>query len=193
MGFMQKTPIQKLLWKRVCAFFLDISFFGFIKISFISSYMVFMRKYFTHLPGTAKIEILDSLGRLELPLTLTLFFGYFFTSLWLTNGRTFGKWVMGLRTIPNQFKNQPFKKNLIWNYQTLLTRTLGYFVCYLSGMSLFAINFFRADTKGVADLISSSTTLEEEVINKILVESQRNNLWYIEAEVNDISSYKESA
>jgi uncharacterized RDD family membrane protein YckC len=75
-------------------------------------------------------------------------------------GQTIGKLFFSLKVVDHDFENQSnYDEHL--SFKASAMRTLGYFMCYLTGGMLFLVNFFRRDTKGLPDFFSKTFTVSE--------------------------------
>lgn len=108
----------------------------------------------------------SQMHKVELSVISVVFFGYFFLSYYMGNGKTPGKILFRLRVVPTD------------NPTNLLTitesfkRTVGYFFCYITGFVLFALPYFNKNRDGIPDLFSSSHVLTEEKYKEVLSEFQ---------------------
>ena len=143
--------------------------FSMLKIIMISTYLSFIKTYFSKLPQRMLSEFIYGLSFIDVSITTILFIGYFTLSYYLLNGQTVGKILFNLKVVPNHFFKYPhhmeIKKMGLWSS---LQRAVGTFLCYMSLGTLYYVNFLRKDGRGIADFLSHSVTLtEHEVFEEI--------------------------
>lgn len=140
---------------RTIAFGFDVFAILLLRKIAFNSYLLFLRPVLSNLPGKARAELLNGLGSLDILVSTLLFVAYFAISLYISNGRTIGKMIMGLRVHPNKL-GTPIELK-----QSLL-RAVGYFIGYIPMCLLLTIPYFRKDGMGLPDFLSSSlVTLED--------------------------------
>lgn len=70
---------------------------------------------------------------------------------------------MQLRVINQADEIRPFGLKESFN------RTLGYFICYITGSFLFIIPFLRQDNKGIPDWLGQTKVISEEEYENLLI------------------------
>lgn len=98
----------------------------------------------------------SQMHKVELSVISVVFFGYFFLSYYMGNGKTPGKILFRLRVVPTDNPTQ------LLTLSESFKRTVGYFFCYITGFVLFALPYFNKNRDGLPDLFSSSQVLTEE-------------------------------
>ena len=104
----------------------------------------------------------SQMHKVELSVISVVFFGYFFLSFYMGNGKTPGKILFKLRVVPTNGPTELLTLNESFK------RTLGYFFCYVTGFILFALPYFNKNRDGLPDLFSSSHVLTEEQYKLLL-------------------------
>lgn len=142
---------KNILTKRVVAFFIDLSLIKYINYGFTLSWEAFLKSFFILPPEiTKKIDhFSNSLSVLILPF---IFLSYFTITLFLGNGKTFGKALCQIK-VRGANGRAP-------NFINCLFRTFAYCLCFFIGPFLFLIPFFTKDGKGIQDWISDTVVAE---------------------------------
>lgn len=170
-----KVNKEDLIRKRCFAFTVDLMFIIMINRAIMFTYMNFIRTFFLHIPYHAQSNLVEGLPQIHLTTLLAVFFGYFTISYYMGEGQTPGKLLFGLRIYSKR------KNSIKLNLQESILRTMGYFLCYITGFVFFLIPFLRRDQKGIPDwfsrtevILKSSYVPTREVI--IEVEEDSNQL-----------------
>jgi uncharacterized RDD family membrane protein YckC len=145
---------EKLLKKRVLAFSIDLFAILMINKFMTISFMFYLEKYswpvYRMLKSSAHL-----INEAEVVTLLVIYFSYFFMSMFLSQGKTLGKTAVGLRVIDPQTLGQI-------TYSQAMLRTMGYTLCYLGALILFALPFLNRKNKGVPDWLSSTQVISED-------------------------------
>lgn len=146
---------ENLLRKRIAAFSIDLFAIIFITKSFLVSYSIFLKKFSLPIYMEIQPQWYWAYNRMELAALLSVYTGYFFLSLYLSQGKTLGKTVVGLKIISRENPGE------IYWWQAA-TRSFTYFMCYMMGMVLFALPALNRAQKGLPDWISSTHVISQE-------------------------------
>jgi len=154
---------KKKLQKRFYAFYIDL-----VAITFLQRFMVYsfekgIKNLFPTMGHQIKSMLLENTWQLTLSTLCLTYFSYFALSLFLGEGRTFGKSLLGLRVYSIE--------NTTPDLLESLQRTLVYTGCYLLGSFLLLIPFLRKDAIGLPDMISHTKVLTDAEFEKA-VENQ---------------------
>jgi uncharacterized RDD family membrane protein YckC len=90
---------------------------------------------------------------------LTIMFSYFSIFYFVTNGRTFGKMLLGL-SVKSAHEEMTLNEAMI--------RSFSYFVCAMTGSFLFCLPFLRKDKRSLADILSKTNVVSDD--EKVVVE-----------------------
>lgn len=145
-----------MLRKRFYAFFVDLFIVGVVSKVFIVAYMTFIESSLKFIPLHYKKSLYDNLKVVHFPLIMTLFFGLYFLSLYLGQGKSPGKAMMKIRVIS---KKHPFEGLSITE---AFTRSLAGLVCYMSLCTLFVFALFNREGKGIPEWFSGTSVVSEE-------------------------------
>lgn len=104
----------------------------------------------------SQFMLTSQMHKVELSVISVVFFGYFFLSYYMGNGKTPGKILFRLRVVPTENPAQ------LLSLTSSFKRTLGYFFCYITGFILFALPYFNKNREGLPDIFSSTHVLTEE-------------------------------
>lgn len=144
---------NELLKRRTWAMTLDLFIVTATNYFLMAAFTNFVRTVFFHFPIKAQIFLVHKFSMMTTISMLSLMFAYFSLFLFVTNGRTMGKTIFGLKVV-NQDQSE------ITLVQAM-KRSFAYFTCMMLGSFLFALSFIRKDQKSLADLVSSSTVALE--------------------------------
>lgn len=151
-----------MLKKRVQAFTVDMFVIILANYTLMTSVTQFIKTVFFHFPFKAQLFLINKLNTINSVTLLSLMFSYFSIFYFVTNGKTFGKMLLGLRV-----KSSSEEMTL----PEAMKRSLSYIVCAMTGSFLFSLPYFRKDQKSLADIFSkTSVTLDEEKVELQLVE-----------------------
>jgi len=144
---------NELLKKRTWAMTLDLFIVTATNYFLMAAFTNFVRTVFFHFPIKAQIFLVHKFSMMTSVSMLSLLFAYFSLFLYVTNGRTMGKTIFGLKVI-NEDQSE------ITLIQAM-KRSFSYFTCMMFGSVLFGLSFIRKDQKSLADLVSSSSVVLE--------------------------------
>lgn len=149
---------NKLINKRTFAFTLDLFLIILINKAIMLTYMSTLNIVFYHLPVAVQKNLIEYLPHISFHILLLVFGGYFFFSYFLGEGKTPGKLLFNLKvqSLSSNDKELSFKECFL--------RTAGYFVCYLTGLILFAIPYFNKKGTGLPDFLSSTQVIDETAV-----------------------------
>ncbi len=138
-----------LLKKRVYALTTDFFIIVVANYSFMASFTNFVRTIFFHLSLRSQMFLINKLSVMSSISLMALTFAYFSLFYFVTNGRTMGKAVFGLRV--------ETKDKTEMTLVQAMQRSFAYFTCSMLGSFLFALSFMRKDNKSLADMFSGTT------------------------------------
>ncbi len=136
---------MELLKKRLYSFTLDILFIFIMNRAFMGAYFKLIEDFFP-INKAQHAELLSYYPYVQLSLFIILFFGYFIWTQYVFDGKTFG-------ALLNKIKIQN-KMGLPPTLREITLRTLGTFICYMSGLVLFIPIAFSKNNLGVSDWMS---------------------------------------
>ena len=139
---------QDLLKKRVYALTTDFFIVTMTNYFLMASFTNFLKTVFFHLSLRSQLFLVKKLSIMTSSSLLSLTFAYFTLFYFVTNGRTMGKTIFGLKVVA--------KEGEITLTQAM-KRSIAYITCAMFGSFLFALSFMRKDQKSLADLFSKTT------------------------------------
>ena len=144
-----------MLKKRVQAFTADMFIIVLTNYALITAFSEFVKTVFFHFPFRAQLFLIQKLNTINSVTLLSLMFSYFSIFYFVTNGKTFGKMLLGLKV---QSTNEEM------TLTEAMKRSFSYIVCAMTGSFLFSLPYFRKDHRSLADIISkTSVVLDEEI------------------------------
>lgn len=155
---------SELLKKRTYAFSLDMALVLFLNKAITLSYTNFLRTVFYQLAPQTQTKVLQSYSYVTLSTLWIVFWAYFVLSYYLGQGKTPGKLIFEIQTFSKKTKDG-------LTLTESLVRTMGHFVCVITGLFLFALPYLRKDQKSLADIISDtwvSTEAEEKQLAPVI-------------------------
>lgn len=159
---LQTGPLDKkqLLKSRTYAFTLDLAFVLILNKAVTLSYTNFIRTIFYQLAPQTQHKILLSFEYVQFSTLWIVFWSYFVLSYYLGEGKTPGKMIFGIQTF-----SEKSREGLTLSES--LIRTMGHFVCMITGLFLFALPYLRKDQKSLADIISETWVSKESQISTL--------------------------
>jgi hypothetical protein len=159
---------QKIFHKRVSAFLFDLMMISIVNAIIFSGYKFFVESHLYFLSFASKSNLTNGTEMIEAPIILITLLSYFTLSLYLYEGRTLGKKLMGIRTVDDKFINTyeqvSSELSLMQCYRRALTYALGYVTF---GITL-ALSYFVKNHRGISEIYSQSTTISDHDYKKIL-------------------------
>ncbi|MBP9680580.1 MAG: RDD family protein [Bacteriovorax sp.] len=137
-----------LLKKRVYALTMDLFIIVITNYFLMASFTNFLKTVFFSFPLHMQLFLIHRLGALSSITLMSLTFAYFSVFYFVTNGRTLGKTVFGIKVATYDKREMTIVQSM--------KRALAYFFCAMMGSFLFALSFFREDQKSLADLFSQT-------------------------------------
>jgi uncharacterized RDD family membrane protein YckC len=141
----QTTDILK---KRVYALTTDFFIVVMTNYFLMASFTNFLKTVFFHFPLRAQLFLVHKLAMMTSVSLLSLSFAYFSIFAFVTNGRTMGKTIFGLKIISAEGE---------LTLKQSMQRSFSYILCAMFGSFLFALSFIRKDDKSLADLLSNTS------------------------------------
>jgi uncharacterized RDD family membrane protein YckC len=143
-----------MLKKRVQAFTADMFVIVLTNYALMTSFTQFIKTIFFHFPFKAQLFLVHKFNMINSVSLLSIMFSYFSIFYFVTNGKTFGKMLLGLKV---QTDNE--EMTLV----EAMKRSAAYTFCSVTGSFLFALPYLRKDKKSLADLISKTTVVLDEM------------------------------
>lgn len=144
---------NELLKKRTWAMTTDLFIVMTTNYFLMAAFTNFIRTVFFHFPLKAQLFLVHKFSMMTSVTMVSLMFTYFSLFYYVTNGRTMGKTIFGLKVV-NADQSE------ITLFQAM-KRSFAYFTCAMLGSFLFGLSFLRKDQKSLADLFSSSSVALE--------------------------------
>ena len=158
--------------KRVFAFFIDIFIINFINFVIFSAYSAFLNGFLFSLPGKKIAYMSKNLISIEPLVGLTILYGYFLFCYYVTHGKSLGKKIMKLSVVSDSY----LTGNMLHKSPELkeaFLRASGYVICYLSAGILFFMPFFRKDKRGIQDILSKTSVLEDKQLYEYFISQEK--------------------
>lgn len=159
---------SQLFKNRIYAFTFDMFMVGLISKLVMFTYTSFLRSFFHQLRYQVQDTLASGLPAIHFSVLMTVFFSYFFVSFYTSEGKTLGKMMFGLRVY------SPTQPRMALTLNESFKRTMGYLVCYATGLFLFALPLVRSDRRGLPDFFSKTEVVfEDYFIENILPASEK--------------------
>jgi uncharacterized RDD family membrane protein YckC len=152
-----------MLKKRVQAFTIDMFVIILTNYALITSFTQFLKTIFFHLPTRSQLFLISKFNMMNSISLLSIMFAYFSLFYFVTNGKTFGKMLVGLRVVS--------PKGEITLVEAM-KRSISHIFCAMTGSILFALPFMRKDDKSLADLFSKTYVISDSDKIKLLVQPE---------------------
>lgn len=150
-----------ILKKRVYAFTTDFFIIVLTNYFLMAAFTNLLRTVFFHLPIRAQMFLIQKLTIMSSVTLMSLTFAYFSIFYFVSNGRTMGKTLFGLKVVSAEGE---------MTLKQSMQRSISYFTCAMMGSFLFALPFIRKDSKSLADLFSN-TSVAYDTTSDVLSES----------------------
>jgi uncharacterized RDD family membrane protein YckC len=137
-----------ILKKRVYALTTDFFIVIVTNYFLMASFTNFLKTVFFHFPLHAQLFLVHKLAMMTSVSLVSLTFAYFSIFYFVTNGRTMGKTLFGLKVVSAEGE---------LTLKQSMQRSLAYFACAMFGSFLFALSFIRKDDKSLADVFSGTS------------------------------------
>jgi uncharacterized RDD family membrane protein YckC len=141
-----------ILKKRVYALTTDFFIVVVTNYFLMASFTNFLKVVFFHFPLRAQLFLIHKLAMMTSVSLMSLTFAYFSIFYFVTNGRTMGKTLFGLKV------STPSGEMTL---KQAMQRSFAYFTCAIFGSFLFALSFIRKDAKSLADMFSNTSVVYE--------------------------------
>lgn len=138
-----------LLKKRVYALTMDFFVVVVTNYFLMASFTNFIKTVFFHFPLRAQLFLIQKFAMMSSISLMSLTFAYFSLFYFVTNGRTMGKSMFGLKVVTSDNSEITLKQSM--------QRAFAYFSCAMFGSFLFALSFIRKDDKSLADVLSGTS------------------------------------
>jgi uncharacterized RDD family membrane protein YckC len=148
--------------RRIYSFLVDFSAIMVINTAIHTSYALFVSEFFQVLNIKVKAQLLMGNFGLQAGIFLMAYMTYFFYSMFILNGQTFGKMFFKLHTIDDNYIFEEDSKQYYLGARQAFRRAFGYLTCYLSFGSFFIFSILSEDKRGIPDYFSNSRTVSEE-------------------------------
>ena len=137
-----------LIKKRVYALTTDFFIVVMTNYFLMAAFTDFLKTVFFHLSLRSQLFLIKKLSIMSSSSLLSLTFAYFTLFYFVTNGRTMGKTIFGLKVVA-----QDSEITLVQS----MKRAFAYIICAMFGSFLFGLSYLRKDQKSLADLFSNTS------------------------------------
>lgn len=128
----------------------------------MASYISYLKTFMYLMGEKTQLLLTSQMHKVEFSVITVVFFGYFFLSYYMGNGKTPGKILFRLRVVPSERETE------LLSFNESIKRTAGYLFCYLTGFILFALPYFNKNRSGIPDMFSGSKVLTEDAYKAAL-------------------------
>lgn len=149
-----------MLKKRVQAFTADMFIIVVTNYALTTAFTRFLKTVFFHFPIKTQLFLIHKFNMINSVTQLSIMFSYFSIFYFVTNGKTFGKMLLGLSVQSPAGEMTLFES---------MKRSFSYILCAMTGSFLFALPFLRKDQRSLADIISKTTVISDEEKAKVKV------------------------
>ena len=139
---------SELLKKRVHALTADYFIILVSNYFLVASFTNFIKTIFFHFPLHTQLFLINKLAIMSSVSLMLITFSYFTLFYFVTNGKTMGKSIFGLKVVNTDQSEMTLKQSML--------RALAYFTCAMTGSFLFALSFIRSDFKSLGDIFSGT-------------------------------------
>ncbi len=139
---------NELLKKRVHAMTADFFIIIVSNYFLMAAFTNFLKTVFFHFPIHAQLFLINQLAIMSSVTLMLITFTYFSLFYFVTNGKTMGKTIFGLKVVNADQSEMTLKQSML--------RALAYFTCAMTGSFLFMLSFLRSDSKSLGDIFSGS-------------------------------------
>jgi uncharacterized RDD family membrane protein YckC len=170
---------RDLLKKRVYALTTDFFIVTMTNYFLMAAFTDFLKTVFFHLSIRSQLFLIKKLTVMTSSSLLSLTFAYFTLFYFVTNGRTMGKTIFGLKVVATEGKI---------TLTQAMKRALAYIICAMFGSFLFALSYMRKDSKSLADLFSNTSVTVDTPEVETSVNNQFDLIILAEMKQNEIES-----
>lgn len=142
------------LYRRTFAFILDLLVVDCLRHAFFVAYSACIYTYFPFLRASQKHALMDNLIRIDMAVFLLVFMAYFTAVPFLSQGKTLGKMILGLKIEAVESEGE------LSDFTRAFLRAMGQVVAYLSIGTLFFIAYFRKDQRSLADFMAGTKVID---------------------------------
>jgi uncharacterized RDD family membrane protein YckC len=153
---------ENITQRRIYSFLVDFSTILVINTAIHTSYAVFVSEFYSALNVQVKTQMIGGNFGLQAGVFLMAYMTYFFYSMFVLNGQTFGKKVFKLHTIDDNYIFEEDSSQFTLGARQAFRRSFGYLTCYLSFGSFFVFSLLSEDNRGIPDYFSGSRTVSAE-------------------------------
>lgn len=153
---------EKITQRRIYSFLVDFSAIMVVNTSIHTSYALFISEFYAPVNYSIKSQLISGNMGLHAGVFMLAYMTYFFYSMFVLNGQTFGKMVFKLHTIDDNYIFDEQTNNRTLGVRQSLRRSFGYLTCYLSAGTFFIFSLLSEDKRGVPDYLSGSRTVSSE-------------------------------
>lgn len=151
---------NQILKKRVYALTTDFFIIVVTNYFLMTAFTNFLKTVFFHFPLRAQMFLIHKLAAMTSVSLMSLTFAYFSLFYFVTNGRTMGKSLFGLKVVSPSGEITLLQA---------MKRSLAYFTCAMFGSFLFALSFIRKDNKSLADIFSGTAVGIDTPDNQVII------------------------
>jgi uncharacterized RDD family membrane protein YckC len=180
---------ENITQRRIYSFLVDFSTIMVINTAIHTSYALFVSEFYSALNIKVKSQLIMGNFGIQAGVFLMAYMTYFFYSMFVLNGQTFGKMFFKLHTIDDNYIFEEDSNEYVLGARQAFRRSFGYLTCYLSFGSFFVFSLLSEDKRGIPDYFSNSRTVSHEWLQGMKAYKQ-----YEHAEVRiDITSLEKVA
>jgi uncharacterized RDD family membrane protein YckC len=152
---------------RFFAYITDLFCIGIIQKLLVIQYMGYMGQFYSKIPTLMKLQLSKGSEHINWEVFTLVFLTYFFFSFLLSNGKTIGNLIFGLRLVDKNSIDTRLELTPWRIAARAFTYLFNNTVFYLP----FLINLVTKSNRGIEDWFSGTVTLKDEEINQIVESS----------------------
>ncbi len=156
-----KIEDEKISQRRIYSFIVDFTSILLINTCIQTAYAVSINEFLYSVNLQARMDLFSQSLPFQVGVFLLTYCAYFFYSLYVMDGQTFGKKVFKLHAVKDSYIFNESESETL-SLTDSFRRTMGYLGCYLSFGSFFVFSMMSEDKRGLPDYFSSSRTVSEE-------------------------------
>lgn len=153
---------ENITQKRIYSFMVDFAFIMVMNAAVHTSYSVFVSEYYAPISRSLRHQLIQTNSGLQVGVFMLLYMSYFFYSMFVLNGKTFGKMVFKLKTVTNDYIFDEDEKESTLGVRQSFRRSFGYLTYFLSFGTFFIFSILSEDRRGIPDYFSNSRTVSNE-------------------------------
>ncbi len=155
------------LIKRGTALCLDLFTLMVLNVGVHNGYNLFVSEFLSALNYHGQYKLIQGNMFFSGSVYLVLYFSYFLYCNYILNGKTFGKMILGLTVVKEEYVHNLNTLSYDLSLKDCVRRSMGYLGCLLSFGVFFIFNFASEDNRGLPDYMSGSRTVSDKWLKQM--------------------------